>query len=527
MVRSARNWIFFKSIRWQIQAWYGLLLLCASILFCWVAYQVMWMQKSRDMDNRLSEKSIFLVNSLREVALDNSNFSTLIQDYLSEDTSPLTSVLIETLRSGKIEIPASFKDTFSGTEPGFFYFRIINQEGSVVLMSNNAPVDKEIYPAASGKLLENSKMVGQRRERTLSEGSRYRLLVGQDVSREIAQMNQIATGLVLFSVVLWGMSLLVGWIIAGKAFRPIREISEAAARISGGNLDERIQLNGSGNELDQLASILNRSFEQLQAALKRQLDFTADASHELRTPVSVILSEAQRMKKKNRSKQEYQKGAEICYEAGIRMKQIIENLLLLARQDGLDQQLRIESCDLTGTLSGIAGSFDSLAEEKSIQIHLELRSIVFRTDPFKFTILINNILSNAIFHHRGDGNVWISTSVNDSMVHISIRDDGPGISRTDLPHIFERFYRADKSRSQQDNHFGLGLAVCKSIISQFQGSLDVKSEKGVGSEFIISIPLDPKIQGGHSSAPTTDISSSQFDSRSLTGAVSNPVNAQG
>jgi signal transduction histidine kinase len=168
------------------------------------------------------------------------------------------------------------------------------------------------------------------------------------------------------------------------------------------------------------------------------------------------------------------------------MKKLVESLLLLARQDSADQDLHLEDCRLEDLLNDIIHATRVLARDKNMTLHPDLETVSIRTDIQKLTTAVSNILENAIAHHPGHGNIWVSCQTNASMIYISVKDDGPGISENDLPHIFDRFYQADKSRASSSVHSGLGLSVCQSIIQQLDGNLDVHSQLGSGSEFVIS-----------------------------------------
>lgn len=480
---------FFKSIRWQIQAWYGLLLLLATVAFSIFSYQLAWIERGREIDRRLAEKALLVVTSLRKAALETSPVTSLLRALRSDQSNMISGVLLEPLKAGEIPIPEMLQSTFVGEQSGYYYYRILDYEGTTVLESPNAPATTDLLPIPGQGVVETSRWADNRRERVVGDESGLRLVVGQEISGEMAGMGKVKLLIGGIGLGVWVLGLLGGWVISGYAIRPIQSISESAVRISEGNLSERIQPSGFRNELSDLAAILNTTFARLQAAFKRQQQFTADASHELRTPVTTILSETQRMRKRPRTVGEYQDSVEICHAAGMRMKKLVEDLLLLARQDGKDKGPQMEACKLDDLIRDSLGSMQVIAADKGITIHVDLEPVTLKTDPEKLLIVINNILGNAIYHHHGKGNVWIAVRPEDKVILISIRDDGRGISERDLPHIFERFYRADTARSSADMHSGLGLSVCKTIVAQLDGEIAVSSEFGKGSQFSVRLPL--------------------------------------
>ncbi len=487
---------FFKSIRWQIQAWYGLLLLVMTVGFGIFTYQLAWIEKGREIDRRLAEKRLLLVSSLRNATLAEAPFATMLRTLKSDRSAMISAIFLQPLKTGRVPIPELLQKTFDGEQLGHYYYRITDSDGSLILQSANAPAEIENLPIPKQGGTETTRWAGKRRERVVSQQSGLQLVIGQEISHEMAEMNQVKVLIGEIGLGVWLLGLLGGWIISGYAIRPIRSISESAVRISEGNLSERIQSNGFRNELSDLASILNTTFSRLQDAFKRQRQFTVDASHELRTPLTVILSETQRMQKKARSAEEYQDSIEICHSAGTRMKKLVEDLLLMAREDSGDVKPQWEPCRLDNLLSESIASMQVLTSGKGITIHVEAADITFQTDSEKLLIVFNNIIGNAIYHHHGNGNVWVTCHCVDAAVRISIKDDGPGIAEADLPHIFERFYRADTSRSPGKMHSGLGLAVCRTIVSQLNGTLEVRSEVGEGSEFTLQFPLEQKTLSG-------------------------------
>ena len=131
-----------------------------------------------------------------------------------------------------------------------------------------------------------------------------------------------------------------------------------------------------------------------------------------------------------------------------------------------------------------------LAAKKAITIHSDLRPTRLLSDALKLSVLLNDIIGNAVSHHDGNGNVWVTCQQAEAFARVEVRDDGPGIDARDLPHILERFYRAEKSRSSEDMHTGLGLSVCQSIASELDGRIEVKSTLGQGTEFTILLPVN-------------------------------------
>ncbi|MDR2982696.1 MAG: HAMP domain-containing protein [Puniceicoccales bacterium] len=473
------------SIRWRIQAWHGLILFFAIGAFCLTAHRLAWDNQLRQVDNELERtmgRNLFRLLSRER------------KDSANADPPPTSPAeFFARLRAGKIKITDEVAAIFHGTETGYAYFRIddtISKE--TLLSSDNFPKEfnwtlPENNPALS-EPIEAFRIREQCREFAHASPNGINVFVGRDISAEMESLNRYAWSIALCGIGVWALGLLGGWWLAGRAIRPVQKISTTAARIADGNLSERIDLDGTENELDQLSRILNSTFERLHNAFERQRQFTADASHELRTPVTILLSETQRALKRERTPEEYRAIIETCNGTAQRMRHLIEALLLLARQETEDTGAHSESCDLAQILDDVQRHLVPIATDRNIQLHAELKNAAMKGNPTAISILATNLLANAITHHHPNDkekNIYISTGSDDDGTFFTIRDDGPGIPEQDLPHIFERFYRADKARTGNSGHTGLGLAIAKVIADNHGADISVQSLPGKGSVFSV------------------------------------------
>ncbi|MDQ8182139.1 ATP-binding protein [Pelagicoccus sp. SDUM812005] len=478
----------FQSIRWRIQAWHGLILLMAIAAFCGTAYQLAWLNQRGRIDRELQKQERALI---REIT-DRSGGLPSEAGTVQNKRIPYPQELYQKLLSGGIE----GKDT-GGEESGeestdTLYYAFADADGRVLLKSANAPERIE-FPSFSegGGMLEEMRMNGTNRESVHSFDFGLRSVVGLDISADLAEKRRFAWSLAGSGVALWLGGLLGGWWLAGKAIRPIQSISRTASRIAEGNLNERISLSGKDSELDQLSRVLNHTFDRLNATLEQQRQFTADASHELRTPLTILLSESHRMRKREipRSSEDYQESFELCHEAAERMRNLVESLLLLARQDSNPPGTEGIDCDLATVLAESISLIKPLAESKGIRLKSELPSMLIRANPELLSVVFNNLIGNAVQHHGGKGRVQVKVEANERAAVVRVIDDGPGISPEDLPRIFDRFYRVDRSRSDsQAGHSGLGLALAKAIVENVGGRIEVASVVGKGSEFRVVLP---------------------------------------
>lgn len=367
------------------------------------------------------------------------------------------------------------------------YFAIWARSQNLMKASTNAPPDLELPPPVNDTRT-HIRSQGETREAYHFTEIGECVLVGRSVAEDLDSIRAFGWWLVLAGGTVLGMGLGGGWWLTTRAIRPIEEISAAASRISAGNLSERISGTGEGNELGRLVSVLNSTFARLEASFSRQRQFTSDASHELRTPLAVLISEAQTTLARERTTAEYKETVENCLEIAQQLRRLTESLLNLARSDAGQDQLEREAVDLKTLVEACVERVRELASSRSVSIQTELQSACALVNRVQMEQVILNLLSNAIQYNKPAGEIRLKTTTEEAEVVLHISDSGLGISAEDLPHVFERFFRADRSRSRADGHFGLGLAICQAIVESHGGRIQVTSELGVGTCFSVHLP---------------------------------------
>jgi heavy metal sensor kinase len=313
------------------------------------------------------------------------------------------------------------------------------------------------------------------------------------IARSTKQIDQALAGLVRTLVIAIPLALAVaaggGIFLARRALKPVDQIAQTAQEIEESDLSRRINVN-TEDELGRLAATLNEMIERLEKAFRRQKQFTSDASHELRAPLAVIEAESTLALQKERSLSDYQRSLEIISQEARQMSSLIDKLLTLARADAGKEQWNFTELDLGKFITNLSTDAEVLCQEKGLSFQLgQPQDLVVKGDEARLRELFMNLLDNAIRYTPAPGTVSISLRREGQMAVVAITDTGVGIPAEDIPFIFERFYRVDKSRSRAEGGTGLGLAICRHIAEAHGGKIEVESQVGVGSTFSVWLPL--------------------------------------
>jgi heavy metal sensor kinase len=287
------------------------------------------------------------------------------------------------------------------------------------------------------------------------------------------------------------LASLAGYWLSGRALAPVNAIIETARGVGVQNLSSRLAVPPANDELRRLSETLNAMLARLEASVKRLTQFTADASHDLRSPIALIRTSAELSLRRPRTEAEYRETLARILATSEETTHLIENLLTLARADAGASELHFDNIDLIPHLNKISEEAGILAAGKGIEVTRELAigPVRVSVNPAAIERLLLIIFDNAVKYTPQGGKIALSLSNGAGSARIEIRDTGIGISEQDLPHIFERFYRADQARSREPGGSGLGLAIAQWIVDLHGGRIEVQSNLGAGSVFRISLPV--------------------------------------
>jgi heavy metal sensor kinase len=318
----------------------------------------------------------------------------------------------------------------------------------------------------------------------------YRMQMAESLAHYDNARRRCWSALLISAPLLLILSASGAYWLSSQALAPIDAIAERALAISDQNLGERVPVPPAHDELQRLAETINSMLARIEAAFQRITQFTADASHELRAPLAAIRTSAEIGGRRSRSEKEYrQHFAEIVTETDKTAK-LVESLLTIARADS-GAGLRSETVDLARIVAEVCRSARRVADEKGIAFAATIQRgpLPMTGDAEAIRRLLVAVIDNAMKYTERGGRVDITLSSESGHVLISVVDTGIGISETDLPHIFDRFYRADKVRSRADGSAGLGLAISRWIVEAHGGSITCTSSQGSGSTFDIRLPI--------------------------------------
>ena len=308
------------------------------------------------------------------------------------------------------------------------------------------------------------------------------------------QLPRLAATLALASLAVLAGVAGVGYWLAGRILHPVKVITRTARQISDTDLSQRLNLNTT-DELGELANTFDDMLGRLQAAFERQRQFTTDASHELRTPLTIIGLETGRILGGHRTPEEYEQVLQTIQNENDHMTTLVNDLLALARMESGQTRMNHEEVDLSDVDLEVVERLAPLAAAKGVRLEAgKLPEAPVWGDRSHLVQMVSNLVSNAIKYAPAEnGNVKVESGVSDQEVWVRVEDNGPGIAPEDRPQIFERFYRADKSRSRSGDQndpggSGLGLAIVRWIAQAHGGNATLESEPGHGSVFTVTLP---------------------------------------
>ena len=393
-----------------------------------------------------------------------------------------------------------------------FFFQILDNEGKPLYVSKEF---REMGYVARDRVLTNARNGKETREEIYSSGRKetFRIISTPVYKNEkLTEIIQLGTHLyfvgqnlshfrnnILAALpIILALGTLGGWILARRSLAPIGYIASKAESISSQNLSERLTPRGTDDEMDNLIRTINEMIARLESSFKRMAEFTADASHELKTPICAMRGEAEVLLLKERKAEEYQEGLAHFIEQFDHMNQMINDLILLSKLDTTEVALKMAPLRLDLLIKDLCNFFQVLAEQKNIALEAgTLEEVTVIGDKVRLQQLFTNLIDNAI-KYTTQGAIRITAEKNEDAVAVKIIDTGMGIPEEERGKIFKRFYRMDKSRSRETGGVGLGLSIAEWVVHAHHGRIEVDSEINRGSTFTVYLPLQRIANPPHS-----------------------------
>jgi len=337
-------------------------------------------------------------------------------------------------------------------------------------------------------------------------------LVALDVTHHVHFLEQVRLNLWLGVGVTTAIAALLGWLAARQGLAPLQRITRTARRLSAERLGERIDARDAPAELRELTEAFNGMLDRLESSFQRLGHFSADIAHELRTPVSNLMTETQVALSRNRSADAYRETLHSNLEEFERLARMIGDMLFLAKADNGLLPRPEETVQLQAEAAALVEFYEALAEEKGIRVQVTGAAAV-PGDRLMLRRALSNLLSNAIRHTRSGGTVGIRMAAANGEATLAVSNPGPAIPEERLPLLFERFHRVDASRSGQGEGSGLGLAITRSIVEAHGGRIAVQSTEGL-TTFTMYLPHAPEGLPGDA-AGLTEVRPGDRDGQSM------------
>jgi heavy metal sensor kinase len=411
-------------------------------------------------------------------------------------------------------------ETSMNLKPIGKFIQVLDESGNIGRKSDNLknvqlPISLNALKNASKGLItfETNRSIGNTPLRIITfpvlENNHVTKIV--QIASSLEEVEDALNTLFIILIVTVPLALMVaslgGQFLAHKALKPVDNITQTARMITSQNLNQRITPPKVKDEISRLIETFNGMISRLDQSFRQIKQFSSDASHELKTPLTILRGEVEVMLRKERTQQEYQQTLKSNLEEINRMSQIVEDLLLLSKADTGEIKLNKEDINLTEILTEVVGQMDRLARSK--RLHLSTsnnhRDIHIFGDALRIRELFINLIENGIKYTEEGGSIHISLQEETPVpagnqsdwvekerakfAKIIVSDTGIGISIEDQEKIFDRFFRVDKARSREQGGSGLGLSISKWIVEAHQGEIKVESDLGKGSSFIVKLPL--------------------------------------
>ena len=462
------------SIRLRLTIWYAGLLAGALVLFGFFVYLGLEQYLVRNATATLEEQS-------RSIG---------------------TELLTQLSSKGRAWLGREIEESYA-PEANSNFIRVSQQDGTIVYLSGE-PKDEGFHPAQVPFSKDRAADGGIKKVRipggpallvdglsfTSSNDGHFLVESGMPYWKIAGVLNGLLRMLAVYMPLVVSLAAFGGYWLMRRSLRPVDEITTRAEGITSTNLSERLPVIKTGDEMERLSASLNRMIARLEEAFHHIHRFSADASHELRTPLTILQLELGEIVQNKNLDPEIADQIGSALEETERLSRIVENLLTISRLDAGEVKMEKAVLNLGDLARSTAEQMKLLAEEKSLEMRCRFEEpILVWGDQSRLKQVVVNLVANAIKYTPERGEIAVAVRSDHGRAVLEVSDNGVGIPQHAIPHIFERFYRADKARSRDSGGAGLGLAIVKAICSAHGAEVRIFSQEGKGSRFTVVMPL--------------------------------------
>ncbi|MBF6614746.1 MAG: HAMP domain-containing histidine kinase [Chloroflexi bacterium] len=484
-----------RGVRLQLTAWYGAALIVLLVVLGALVYWLLSTNLRRDAEAQLKARASQIVSTLN---VDEGSGGSGIEGGINfQDTQAPGELVLIYSDKGVLLESAGGSQNVQGYRPSTLPSWANPGNGLSALNSVDLSGGRWLMyavPIPRGESSGGSAGAGG----TGGRGGTGWLIVEHSIEPMYRMLTEMLSALALAGPLVILLACIGGYFMAGRALAPVSAITRTAQRIQaeglGSGHTSRIGMQGRRDELGELASTFDAMLARIGESFKRERRFTADAAHELRTPLAVVQAETSLALARPRRVTEYQRVLAVVEGEAARMGKLVTDLLTLARADEGQHHLAHDAVDLSSLCQSVICQVSALASNKGISLIADIQEdVTVEGDTIWLAQMLLNLMDNGIKYTQAGGWVKVQLTSGFNKVEVSVADSGIGINNEQLPHIFDRFYRADKSRTRDSETagLGLGLAICDWIAKSYGGSITVSSNVGRGSCFVVHLPQPP------------------------------------
>lgn len=413
---------------------------------------------------------------------------------LIEDAGEIRLMLESTGTSSPAPLFGDLERKATGHRHHGWFVQLLDARGATLWSTADAPADLQL-PATSGdsfpRTAGNNRIV--QTDARASSSAVAAIRVGASLDFLAADMARLDRLVIVAAAAVLIAAPLCGYWLAGRAARTVGAIIDSASRLRPNRLEERLPVRGTGDELDQLAATVNSLLDRIATYLDEKRDLLANAAHELRTPLAAIRSSVEVALSGERSREEYEELLVEVIDQSAALETLVNQLLLLSETEADRLKLDGRPVLFHEVVQRAVDMFQGVAESRGLALRLtRLEETMLVGNRLHLRQVVNNLVDNAVKYTPQGG--WIEVElgrVDDRSARLTVQDSGPGIAERDLAHIFERFFRGDRSRTRDGSApgTGLGLSICRAVVEAHGGQITCVSRPGMGTAMIVELPL--------------------------------------